>query len=257
MNNSNDLIGQKFGKLTVIEKAKEGRQRYICKCECGNTITLQRSRLPKYKSCGCYEKVNLEIISHSSYKHGKTNTRLYGIWCGMKDRCYNSNCEHYDCYGGRGIRVCDEWLNDFQKFYDWSIQNGYEKGLSIDRIDVDGNYEPSNCRWATKIEQMRNRRDTVFVEDNGIKIPITEACEKYGIEKTFLWRKVKAGYSLSEILTTWNLNHSKDDFMSVSDVAKEYNTYGDKVIKWIKQGKLKAIYYDRRYYIPKNQKVIL
>lgn len=203
------LIGQKYGKLTVIKVADEGRKRYVCQCDCGNTIILVPSRIKRYKSCGCYEKENLRIISKSALTHGKTNTRLYGTWCRMKDRCYNPNIEHYDCYGGRGITICEEWKNNFQAFYDWSMANGYRDDLSIDRINVNGNYEPSNCRWATKVEQMRNRRDTVFVFNNGEKIPISAVSEQYGIYKTYIWRKVKAGYTeLSDILSLWQQKHS-------------------------------------------------
>lgn len=204
MTNSTDIIGQKYGRLTVIRKADSGRERYVCQCDCGNTIILVPSRIKKRKSCGCYEKENLRIISKSALTHGKTNTRLYGIWCKMKDRCYNPNIEHYDCYGGRGITICDEWSNSFEVFYEWAMQNGYADNLSIDRINVNGNYEPNNCRWATKTEQMRNRRDTVFVMYKGNKIPISEVSEKYGIYKAYIWRKVKAGYDdLSTILLMW------------------------------------------------------
>lgn len=204
-----NLIGQKFGRLTVIQKSEQGREKYICQCECGNIITLQRCRIPRYKSCGCYEKENLRIISKSALTHGKTNTRLYGTWCRMKDRCYNPNIEHYDCYGGRGITICEEWKNNFRAFYDWSMANGYRDDLSIDRINVNGNYEPSNCRWATMIEQKRNKRNTVYIIDNGQKIPISVACERYGIEKTFMWRKVKAGFSLPDIISRWEYNQKK------------------------------------------------
>ena len=203
-----NLIGQKFGRLTVIQKAEKGRERYVCQCECGNTIMLVRCRLPKYKSCGCYEKENLKIISKSS-THGMTNTRLYGIWCGMKDRCYNSNIENYYCYGGRGITVCDEWRHSFETFFEWAMNNGYKDDLSIDRINVNGNYEPSNCHWVTMIEQKRNKRNTVYIIDNGQKIPISVACERYGIEKTFMWRKVKAGFSLPDIISRWEYNQKR------------------------------------------------
>lgn len=208
MSNVDDLIGQRFGRLTVIQKASEGRKRYLCKCDCGNSITLVPCRLRKYKSCGCYEKENMKIISKSALTHGKTNTRLYGIWCRMKDRCNNPNLEHYDCYGGRGIKVCDEWQHSFESFYEWAMSSGYRNDLSIDRIDVNGDYEPSNCRWATLTEQQRNKRNTVYVMDNGIKISISEACEKYGIDKNFMWRKVKAGFTLPDIISRWEYNHS-------------------------------------------------
>lgn len=205
----NISIGQKFGKLTVIDIVKDKRNTYVCKCECGKIDVLVASRLKQRKSCGCYEKENLKIISKSALTHGKTNTRMYGIWCGMKDRCFNPNVCQWEYYGGRGITVCDEWKHDFQAFYDWSMAHGYEEHLSIDRIDVNGNYEPSNCRWITLDEQKRNRRDTVYIMEDGVKVPISVICEKYGIYKTFVWRKVKAGWELPEILMRWEENQAR------------------------------------------------
>lgn len=96
-------------------------------------------------------------------KHGKKNTRLYRIWLQMKNRCFNIRTNRYKDYGGRGITVCDEWKNDFTKFYDWSILNGYQENLTIDRIDNDGNYEPSNCRWVTVKIQNRNSRSNHLI----------------------------------------------------------------------------------------------
>ena len=101
------------------------------------------------------------------YKHGLSNTRLYRIWCAMKQRCYSESFDGYKNYGGRGIRICDVWLNDFKSFYDWAMNNGYRDDLTIDRIDNDGDYTPDNCRWATRLEQQNNRRNTVFRENGG------------------------------------------------------------------------------------------
>lgn len=160
MSKINDLTGKKFGKLTIIKyygSNKNGRALWLCKCECGNyKIILGNSLLSKSTlSCGCYNK---ESASKRFTKHNFSNTKLYKVWQGMKTRCYNPKFIYYRNYGGRGITICDEWLNNFKNFYNWAINNGYKEGLTIDRINNDGIYEPSNCRWITRAEQNRNQR---------------------------------------------------------------------------------------------------
>ena len=200
--NFKDLTGQKFGRLTVIERAendKNGSTRWLCRCECGNEKIIEGGHLRshKIKSCGC---LLTDVLIKRNYTHGMTNTRLFHIWQGIKNRCYNKNFEHYKHYGERGITTCKEWKNDFVKFYDWSMNNGYNDTLTIDRIDVNGDYEPSNCRWVKQAEQSRNRRDTIYITYNGETHTFYEWSKITGINQNTLctryYRDKKRGEEL-------------------------------------------------------------
>ncbi len=148
-----DVSGQTFAKLTVIARVPpRGKSRYafwLCLCECGNTAIVQSRwlRNGRIKSCGC----------HRRRLHGFSGTHIYDIWRGMRSRCGDERCAMYYRYGGRGIALCSEWKNDFLTFRSWAITNGYKPGLSIDRIDNDGNYEPSNCRFLTISENSKRK----------------------------------------------------------------------------------------------------
>lgn len=192
MGNFIDLTGQKFGRLIVIERASnntEGRAMWVCKCECGKETKAvgKDLRSGNTKSCGC---LNRELSMIKNQKHGLRKHPLYLVWKGIKARCYNKNTTNHKNYGGRGIEVCDEWRDDFQAFYDWATANGYEKGLTIERIDNNGNYTPENCRWATIKEQNRNQRSNRIIGYKGEKKLLIEWCEilglNYGAIKTRL-----------------------------------------------------------------------
>ena len=158
-----DLTGQRFGRLTVIERAEDyispqgiKHVRWCCRCDCGNAHTVAGLDLRRGKtiSCGCFHN---ELLSARVTSHKKCDTRLYRIWKNMRNRCYDPQNNRYYRYGGRGITVCEEWLHDFKAFYDWAMANGYQDDLSIDRIDNDKGYSPDNCRWETAKEQNRNK----------------------------------------------------------------------------------------------------
>jgi len=162
---SKDYVGKVYGKLTILDlkvitlKNEKRQTQAICRCECGivKQILLSSLKNGSTISCGCRKKECLNMRT----THGQTGTRLHRIWRAMRSRCSNINFKHFNYYGGRGIRVCSEWQNSFQVFYDWSIQNGYSDDLTIDRIDTNKDYEPSNCRWVSMKEQSYNRRDKI------------------------------------------------------------------------------------------------
>lgn len=186
-----DLTGMKIGRLYIKEYL--GEKKWLCLCDCGNEKIINGNSLRKKdatKSCGCLAK---ELTVQRSIKHNKSNERIYRTWINMKQRCYNTQSHNYEEYGGRGIEICKEWMDDnngFINFYSWAVENGYNNTLEIDRINVNGNYEPNNCRWITNLKQQRNKQDTIIINVDGKEIPLLDYLESinrlndYGMIKT-------------------------------------------------------------------------
>lgn len=171
-----DLTGKKIGRLNVISLNSKGKRTYWnCICECGKkkVVDGQHLRSKKTISCGCY---SIERFSNFNKTHSKSNTRLYRIWSGIKNRCYNKKSFSYKNYGYRGIDVCKEWKENFMNFYNWSMENGYKENLTIDRIDNNKGYNPNNCRWVDNYTQSNNTRKTIIIEIENKKYSAKQFC---------------------------------------------------------------------------------
>jgi len=199
MNSMDNNIGVRFGKLLVVKalnKNRKGTRVYLFKCDCGNELqsTLNRVKLGNKVSCGCINK-----------RHGLSTHPLYGRWGDMKKRAGRYNCTfkkiRKDRYKELNIKVCDEWANDFLSFYNWAIKNGFKKNLVLDRIDTYGDYEPSNCRWATTAESSRNTTKTLYV--NGVCLK--DYCKSKNISYSMINQRMHRGSSLEEAIKVKNV----------------------------------------------------
>jgi hypothetical protein len=189
-----NLSGKTFSRLTVLSRTNNdlhGNAQWLCLCECGKEAVVSGTRLIRgiIKSCGCLRREN--CIERST-THGQKKTRLYRIWLNMKNRCNNQKHVRED-YRGRGISVCPEWNDDFRSFFNWSIANGYDDTKSIDRIDVNGNYCPKNCRWADRLTQANNTRRSLFLEIRQTKKTLAEWTKITGLNYQSLISKMKRG----------------------------------------------------------------
>lgn len=205
----NDLTGQTFGRLYVIGVADDGQRKthYICQCECGEIKKVRADGLlsGRTKSCGCLHKELLKQNAENAPMRLKAKDtgfivgglRLYHIWQNMKARCYNKNNPRYESYGARGIIVCDEWLKEFINFYYWSMQNGYNDDLTIDRINNNGIYEPSNCRWVKNKTQSNNRRSNISITIGNSTRSLTEWCDVFNMD----FKTVYARYQRNDFIT--------------------------------------------------------
>ena len=201
MQKCQDLTGQKFNKLLVLKQVRKnkGKTYWLCKCDCGKETIVEGYKLKTghIRSCGCLQReINIKRLT----THNLSKSRLYEIWGAIKNRCLNKNLKTYKNYGGRGITVCQEWLNDFKTFYDWAINNGYSVGLTIDRINNDGNYEPDNCRWASRKTQANNRRTCKTFTYNGVTKNYKQWCEFLKINYKTFYSRISRGWKIENAL---------------------------------------------------------
>jgi hypothetical protein len=202
-----DLTGQKFGRLTVLglDRVESKKTYWKCMCECNNEISVRSDQLRRSwtKSCGCLQRdVTKKTAKYINYKHGESKTRLYGIWTNMKSRCYREHDDWYSEYGGRGITICNEWINDYVVFRNWALSHGYMNNLTIDRKDVNGNYEPNNCRWATLKEQANNTRYNHLMSYNGKTQTMSQWADELGIGFGALMARSRRNWTDEQIITT-------------------------------------------------------
>lgn len=203
MNRKIDLTGRRFGRLVVTgENHRTDKYAYYwdCICDCGTSKVISGDdlRRGKVKSCGCLKHDNPPPIH---IKHGNSRSKLYNIWVAMKQRCTNPNDRNYERYGGRGISVCKEWLDDFQAFYDWAMDNGYVEGkLDIDRKDNDKGYSPDNCRFISHKENLCNTHRKLHDVINGEDITLVAAAERYGFTYKCLYNRYKRGKRGDELV---------------------------------------------------------
>lgn len=199
------FIGQKSGRLTVIEVGPaQKRRRCLCRCECGTEkwIMAQSIKSGASVSCGCYR---LERATAANRKHGETRHPLFKLWFGMLQRCGNPDHPAYSYYGARGITVCPEWADDFGTFLRWAtldVSPMWRRGMTLDRIDNDGEYSPRNCRWATMAEQNRNKRKTKKYDFNGEQLVATDIAKRLGISApTFIARVGWMGWPIERAIS--------------------------------------------------------
>lgn len=209
-----DITGQRFGKLVAVKRlptrlSPSGRKYsvWLCQCDCGKQVEARLNNLTEgtKRSCGCLIKEahaeQCRELGKQSTKHGDFGTKLYGVWAAMKRRCYNPHAKYFELYGGRGIKVCQDW-HEYEPFKEWALTNGYQQGLSIDRIDCDGNYEPGNCRWVTMAAQQRNCRNNRHYNYKGKSYTVKEIAEMVGLKPRTVQGRIERGWTIEEVVET-------------------------------------------------------
>lgn len=219
-----DLRGKRFGKLIALDVVGKDKARNIlwkCKCDCGREIIVKSCELNRghTQSCGCYQK---QRASSANITHGGSKTKLYMVWDDMLARCENTRHHAYKWYGAKGVSICDEW-RVFSNFRNWAINNGYKIGLTIDRIDENGNYEPQNCRWATRQEQCDHLSSCVFVDFMGEGLNISQFCRKYNVSIAHFYKIARNNIctkTLMDCIATSKSHISDKEWATLTDGYK-------------------------------------
>lgn len=242
-----DLTGHRFGRLLAIEPAKapsgSTRSHWRCACDCGSYAVVDTANLRSghSTSCGCLAR---EVAATKNKTHGMSKTKLFGIWWTMLNRCENPKVKRYSDYGGRGIAVCAEW-HESSIFFAWALENGYKEGLSIDRRNNDGNYEPSNCRWVDLVAQANNTRKNHWVNVYGEKLTAKQAAEKYTVPYPRFVALINAGWSPEEaikhqqelILDDKILRvHVLGETLTLSEAGSKYEIHPETIRARLKKG---------------------
>lgn len=203
-NRHNEYLNRRYSRLTIIEfLGADNINRIYCKCSCtcGSIIPVNFFHLKNgnTKSCGCY-KIDIVVSRNLINAHPHRKTRIFRIWKRMHQRCYEINCDDYKDYGAKGVKICDDW-HEYYTFYSWAISHGYSDSLSIDRLDVTGNYSPSNCRWATSLEQARNKRNNHNITFRGHTKTLSEWCLIFRMESSKVRYRLSKNWPLEKVFT--------------------------------------------------------
>ena len=205
-----DLTNKRFGKIVCIKPLRVNNHKevvWLCKCDCGNFCEKSSGafkNISKIASCGCMKgkKPHITNLELKNYKP------IHECYVNMKTRCYNPNYELYSRYGGRGIKVCDEWKNNFKEFYNWAI-NGWKKELTLDRINNDDDYKPDNCRWVDRVEQANNRHTNYLIKYKGEIKTMAQWSKILKIDYSFIQIRMYKNKTMEEVVEEWNLKKKK------------------------------------------------
>jgi hypothetical protein len=195
-----DYTGYIFGKWTVLKRDIDRKKHWFCKCSCGNIVSVSIDHLKRGTSTKC-QKCKGRQYSKAMTTHGESKTRLYYVWLSMRNRCNRPGVKGYENYGGRGIKVCEEWLHSYENFRNWSLANGYAPGLQIDRINNDGDYSPDNCRWVSHLENMQNTSRNKKVIFEGKLVTRTELAMRFNLSPRLIGDRLRHGWTVEEAIS--------------------------------------------------------